>query len=96
MSNPGTPDLTTVNGIVSYVKPLVAQYVQFPSKKSEVVDKLRLVFDINSLVWPRVIQLNKLTATFHDKLGKKGRFALRKLLLELDRNHYKDVDFDID
>lgn len=87
---------STVKEITEYVKPLTQQYRQYPSKKDEILNKLEPIFGNNSDKWGLVIEYNKFVTSFHDSLGKKRRLALKKLLLELDYSHYKDVDFDVE
>lgn len=89
-------NFSTVKEIIEYVKPLTQQYRQFPSKKKEIINKLRPIFGSDSDKWGLVIEYNRFVTSFHDSLGKKRRLALKKLLLELDNSHYKDVDFDVE
>jgi len=90
-------EFSTMKEIIAFVKPLMQCYRQFPSKKDEVVGNLRPIFSAEANeVWGLVIEYNKFTASFHSALGKKGRRSLKKILYELDYDHYKDVDFDID
>lgn len=93
---PDVNNFSTVKEITEYVKPLTQQYRQYPSKKSEIVNKLEPIFGSSSDKWGLVIEYNKFVTSFHDSLGKKRRLALKKLLLELDYAHYKDVDFDVE
>lgn len=86
----------TIKDVIAYVKPLTQEYRQYPSRKDEIIEKLRAVFQDDAGVWGRVIEYNKFVTSFHDALGKKGRIALKKLLYDLDYSHYKNVDFDID
>ena len=85
-----------IGDVIEYVKPLIEQYAKYPSKKNDIVEQLKPVFEANSQDWGLVIQFNKFVPYFHDSLGKKRRRALKKLLYEIDYNHYKDIDFDID
>lgn len=87
---------STIKDITAYVKPLTQEYRKYPSRKDTIISKLQTVFSSDSNVWGRIIEYNKFVASFHDALGKKGRIALKKLLFELDYDHYKDVDFDVD
>lgn len=93
---PNINNFSTVKEITEYVKPLTQQYRQYPSRKSEIVEKLEPIFGHDSVKWGVVIEYNKLVTSFHDSLGKKRRIALKKLLMELDYSHYKDVDFDVE
>ncbi len=87
---------STIKEIIDYVKPRTEQFKQYPSKKSKIIEELRPIFQEDATPWGLVIEYNKFVPSFRDALGKKRRVALKKLLYELDYNHYKDVDFDID
>lgn len=87
---------TNIKDIVAYVKPLTQKYRRFPSQKQEIIEQLKPIFQKDAEAWGLVIEYNKFVASFHDALGKRGRNALKKLLYELDYEHYKEVDFDVD
>lgn len=89
-------DITTIKQIIKYVKPLTSEFRQYPARKEQIIKKLQPIFGKDSDKWALVIEYNKFVTSFHNSLGKKGRVALKKLLIELDYEHYKDVDFDVD
>ena len=87
---------TTIPQIIAYVKPLVLEYRKYPSKKADIVDKLQPIFSAEAEVWSVIIDLNVFKTTFREGLGKRSMSALKKLLYELDYEHYKNIEFGID
>ncbi len=82
----------TVAKIADYTKKQVDIYRQFPSKKQEVVKSLSDIFmDVNC--WGKVISENEFSSAFKQKLGKGRMVALKKLLKNLDNEHYSQVNF---
>lgn len=92
----GNFSFRTVKDVLDYVKPILDCYKRFPSRKQNCIQQLRIVFDESSTAWGIVIAYNSLVSSFHSGLGKNRRRALKKLLLEIDKDHYQDVDFDCD
>lgn len=89
-------ELDTVEKVATFVKTQVDYFRRFPTKKPEVIAKLKPIFTIESECWPIVIDAGKFRVTFYRKLGKRGMLNLRKLLLAIDSDHYKDIDFEIE
>ena len=88
--------LNTIKQISSYTKKQVITFRNYPDKKDEVVENLKNVFSADSESWKRVIDENKFRETFSKDLGKRNLKVLRRLLLELDEQHYISVDFGIE
>lgn len=85
-------ELNTVIKIADYAKKHVDIYRRFPSKKSDVIEQLSIVF-MDEDCWSVVISENKFSTTFKQKMGKGRMEALKKLLNSLDNSHYSQVDF---
>lgn len=85
--------LDTVASISDYTKRWVDIYRQFPSRKSEVVEKLEVVF-MEDDCWGKVIKENRFSAAFRQKMGRGRMQALNKLLNGMDKEHYSQVSFE--
>jgi hypothetical protein len=88
--------LKTVANIAKFVKQKVQAFRKFPSKKAQVISELMVVFAIDSEPWAVVIDEGKFRESFVRIMGKSGMRSLKKLLLELDSNHYSEIDFGIE
>ena len=89
-------DLNTVDKIAQHTKQKVTCYRQQPSRKEEVVKELALLFAEDAEGWKVVIDIGKFRNGFTRVLGVNGMKALKKLLYELDREKYQDVNFGVD
>lgn len=89
-------NLDTVDKIAKYTQKEVTKYRQLPSKKLEVVGRLSPLFSAEATAWAKVIDMGKFRNSFTRVLGKNGMKALKKLLYELDKAKYQEIDFGTD
>ncbi len=85
-----------VKSITEYVLPVVNSFRQFPSTESEAVEKLGVIFDINSAFLPIVVKDGKFAESFRRKMGRGRMKALKKLLNSVNENYYETIDFGVD
>ena len=85
--------LNTITSIAEYTKARVAIYRTHQSKKDVVINELMPIFSHDSDLWKIVISDNKFEKTFLNKLGIRRIPSFRKLLLSLDNEFYKNIDF---
>jgi len=88
--------LDTVKEIAQYTKDKVQIYRQYQSKKEEIVEDLALIFSEEANGWKVVIDMGKFRDGFTRVLGVRGMRALKKLLYELDKTKYQEIDFEVD
>ncbi len=93
MNNNDATAIRTVEHVLEIVKPQITLYRKFPSKKNDVVEVLRPLFEMDSEIWPIVIDMGNFKESFKKKMGKKGMGALKKILLVIDEAHYKEINF---
>ena len=86
-------ELDTVAKIAQYTKIKVTIYRQYPSKKKEIVEELVPLFSEEAEGWKIVIDMGKFRNGFTRVLGVRGMKALMKLLYELDKTKYQEIDF---
>lgn len=99
MGNSANRDLSkasTAKEIIIYVIPVIDDYRKYQSHKNLAIEKLRPIFSRDSDKWKLVIDGGSFIATFKKDLGKKRRRYLKKLLLAIDGDMYKDIDFDLE
>lgn len=85
-----------VGSVLEYTLPLIDSYRRYPSKKAEVLEKLKTVFSANSPSFGAVVKDGQFAETFQRKMGKGRMRALKKLLYILDKNYYQQIDFRCD
>lgn len=83
----------TVKDITDYVLPRVNRFRQFQSHKEIVVEELKVVFAIDSPYLEIIVKDGTFAAAFVSKMGKGRMRALNKLLISIDRDFYKTIDF---
>lgn len=89
-------EFRTVADIISYVMPRVNRFRQFPSCKDVIVEELKIVFETTSPFLELVVKDGTFSALFLAKMGKGRMRALYKLLINIDRDYYKIIDFKCD
>ena len=89
-------DFDTVSKIAQYVKRKVTIYRQYPSKLNDITEELKSLFSDEAEGWKVVIDMGKFRNGFTRVLGVRGMKALRKILYELDKAKYKEIDFGVD
>lgn len=85
--------ISTIEDVIKYVQPCIENFRRFPSKKDENIEKLRLVFDVNSDYLDIVVKDGRFAETFYKKMGKGRMRALKKLLYAMNNNYYAQIDF---
>jgi len=88
-----TLHFSSVSEITQRVKRIIQVYREDPSKRQQVIEMLRPIFSADSEAKKIIIYKNEFRTVFVQRLGKKGMSVLRELLLTLDNDHYKSVDF---
>lgn len=86
-------EFKTIKDIINYVKPLIDQYRQFPSKKNEIQDKLEIIYNTKSEYLSISVKDGRFAETFFRDMGKGRMKALKKLLLGIDIIYYSQIDF---
>lgn len=86
-------DFRTVADILNYVMPRVNKFRQFPSYKDSTVDELRVIFETSSPFLEIVVKDGTFSTLFATKMGKGRMRALYKLLISIDKDYYKTIDF---
>ena len=89
-------DFNTVKTIAQYTKDKVQVYRQYQSRKKEVIEELAPLFNEEAEGWKVVIDMGKFRNGFTRVLGVRGMKALKKLLYELDKTKYQEIDFEVD
>ena len=83
----------TVKDVTDYVYPRVNRFRQFQSHKEAVTNELRVIFAIDSPFLKIIVKDGTFATAFTTKMGKGRMKALKKLLLSIDRDYYKTIDF---
>lgn len=83
----------TVEEITKEVLPLVNRYRQFPSEKDSVAVNLQQYFSVNSPHLGVIVKDGRFAESFVRKMGKGRMKALKKLLYQVDRSYYQEIDF---
>lgn len=83
----------TVKDITDYVLPRVNRFRQFQSHKEAVIDELKIIFAIDSPYLEIIVKDGTFASAFITKMGKGRMKALNKLLISIDREYYKTIDF---
>ncbi|MDR0903480.1 MAG: hypothetical protein LBM59_02490 [Ruminococcus sp.] len=89
-------DLDTIDKIAAYTKERVLDFRQFQSHKEQVIEDLEPLFGVERDGWKKVTDLGKFRNGFYRVMGKKGMYALKKLLYSIDEAHWKNFDFGSD
>jgi len=88
-------NLETATGISLYVKYYIDEYRDDPSKKTIVLEKLRIVFSKESEYKKKVLAVNDFVAIFREKVRKKRLEYLKMFLMEIDPARYGEVNFSL-
>lgn len=86
----------TVADILNYVMPRVNKFRQFPSYKDSIIEELRVIFETSSPFLEIVVKDGTFSTLFATKMGKGRMKALYKLLISIDKDYYKTIDFKYD
>lgn len=87
-------ELKTSKQICIYTRTCIDLYIEDPdNNKQEVISKLAVVFSQESDLRKKIVKMNKLTVTA-ERIIRETRFIyLKDLLIEFDKNHYKNLRF---
>ena len=86
-------DFNTVDKIALFTKEAIQVYIHDQDEKGNIIKKLAPLYSSGAEGWKLVVEMGKFKKSFTRVLGIKRMKALKKILLEIERNKYSKIDF---